>query len=143
MTALTTYLINSTDGDTVCEIVGGEIRTTRVLIRLHDRRIRTGPNFDLVADIDLTNKSEQEACWTYRSNGKPKICIMAPACWSFGSRSRLNRVINPGTRKANCDNVDKPLAQFAAQADHAQLLDNLRSVNEQPVRSSVYETKPC
>ena len=57
MLALTTYLMSSTEGDTICEIAGGEARTTRVLVRLRDHRITTGPNFDLVADIGLTDKA--------------------------------------------------------------------------------------
>ena len=55
MTALTTHLLTSTaTEDTICEIAGGEARTTRVLIRMNDSSISTGPNFDLVADVDLT-----------------------------------------------------------------------------------------
>ena len=54
MHALTAYLLKAQDGDTICEVAGGEARTTRVLIRLNDKRIKTGPNFDLVTDVDLT-----------------------------------------------------------------------------------------
>ena len=64
MPALVTHLFSSkADEDTICEIAGGEARTTRVPIRMHDSRISTGPNFDLVADIDLTKLEEQVAFW--------------------------------------------------------------------------------
>ena len=64
MIALTTHILtsNATE-DTICEIVGGEARTTRVLIRMNDSRISTGPNFDLVADVDITKDDEQIAFW--------------------------------------------------------------------------------
>ena len=71
--ALNTHLFSiKAHEDTICEIAGGEARTTRVLIRLHDHRISTGPNFDLVADIDLTNNEEQWTFWQYRNKRKPK-----------------------------------------------------------------------
>ena len=137
MLALTTYLLSLDDGDTICEIVGGEARTTRVLVRHSDRRISTGPNFDLVADVDLTDMHEQEAFWKYRRQRKPKVCVMAPMCRSFGGRSRMNRLLYPETWKRNLDTVDGPLAQFAGQVAHQQLLDELDFVNEQPVGSSL------
>ena len=44
--ALITHLFSTkANEDTICEIAGGEARTTRVLVRLHDPRITTGPNF--------------------------------------------------------------------------------------------------
>ena len=43
LSALTTYLLSSTEGDTNCEIAGGGASTIRVMIRLHDRRITTRP----------------------------------------------------------------------------------------------------
>ena len=63
LTSLTAYLLSSTEGDTICEIAGGEARTTRVLIRSNDKRITTGPNLNLAADIDLTDSREQQAFW--------------------------------------------------------------------------------
>ena len=54
MQAMTTHLLKYDDGDTMCELCGGEVRTTRVLVRYHNKKLTTGPNFDLVADIDLT-----------------------------------------------------------------------------------------
>ena len=72
-----THLFSADDGDTICEIAGGEARTTRVLIRLNDKRI-IGPNFDLVADVDLTDKREQEEFLKYRKRKRPKACMMPP-----------------------------------------------------------------
>ena len=60
MHALTTHLFSQDNGDTICEIAGGEARTTKILIRHHDKRLTTGPNFDLVADVDLTLPRERE-----------------------------------------------------------------------------------
>ena len=55
MQAMATHLLQFDDGDTMCEICGGEARTTIVLVRYNDREPTTGPNFDLVADVDLTD----------------------------------------------------------------------------------------
>ena len=143
MTALTTHLLtsNATE-DTICEIAGGEARTTRVLIRTNDSRISTGPNFDLVADIDLTKDDEQIAFWKYRIQRKPNVCVAAPMCRSFGGLSRLNRVKHHSTWQKNHDTVDKPLAHFAGMVAEAQLSDGLDFVNEQPVGSALYEVNP-
>ena len=89
MNATTTQLLKFDDGDTICEICGGESRATRVLVRYHDKRLTTGPNFDLVADIDLTNSQERAYFWEYRRRRRPKVCVMAPMCRSFGGRSRM------------------------------------------------------
>ena len=61
MMALTIHLSNYNEGDTICEIVGGEARTTKFRVRYHDKRPTGGPNFDLVADVVLTNPREQQA----------------------------------------------------------------------------------
>ena len=57
--ALSVYLLNGGDGDPICEVAGGEARTTRILIRRNHNRIKPGPNFDLVTDVDLTDPQEQ------------------------------------------------------------------------------------
>ena len=142
MHAMATYLLASTVGDTICEIAGGEARTTRILIRLNDPRISTGPNFDLIADIDLTNQSEQASFWKYRKERRPKVCVMAPMCRSFGGRSRMNKILHPVTWQRHHDSVDRPLAQFAGYAAVEQLKDLLDFVNEQPVGSSLYQITP-
>ena len=67
---------------------------------------------------------------------------MAPMRRSFGGWSRLNNVINQDTWEHNYKTVDKPLAQFAGDAAHAQLRDELDFVNEQPTGSSMYDEKP-
>ena len=53
MLAITAYLSASGEGGTICESAGGTARTTRVLIRFNDQRVKTGPNFDLVVDAGL------------------------------------------------------------------------------------------
>ena len=80
MIAMTTHLLTSTaTEDTICEIAGGEARTTRVLIRMNDSRISTGPNFDLVADVDLTKKDEQKAFWDIDASESPR-CVSWLLC---------------------------------------------------------------
>ena len=118
------FLAQSPDGDTMCEIAGGEARTTRVMIRYHDKRIHPGPNFDLVTDVDLTNDREQQAFWDYRRQRKPNVCDMSPMCRSFGNWSHINKVINQEARRRNYESVDKPLAQLCGQVAPEQLEDN-------------------
>ena len=115
MPALTTHLLSKDVEDTSCEIAGGEARTTRVLIRFNNQRVTTGPNVDLVADADLTAQREQQAFWEYRRKRKPKVCVMAPMCRSFGGRSRMNRLLHPETYEHHLHTVDGPLAKFAGQ----------------------------
>ena len=54
----------------------------------------------------------------------------------------MNIHLNPGTWKRNYDNIDAPLARFAGQVAHEQLLDGLDFVNEQPTGSSMYKEPP-
>ena len=142
MHALTVFLSKAPDGDAICEIAGGEARTTRVLIRQNDSRIRPGPNFDLVTDVDLAKPQEQQAFWSYRRQRKPKVCIMSPMRRSFGSWSHMNKVLNHDTWQQHYESVDKPLAQFCGQVALEQLEDEYDFVNEQPVGSSLYQETP-
>ena len=112
MPALNAYLASCTGGDTICEIVGGEARTTRILIRLNDPRVSTGLNFDLVADINLTDKREQEAFWKYRRQRRPTVCIMAPMCRSFGGSLRMHKHLHYETWKFHHDHLGELLARF-------------------------------
>ena len=54
----------------------------------------------------------------------------------------MNKHINAITWKYNYDTVDGPLARFAGQVAHGQLLDGLDFVNEQPTGSSMYREPP-
>ena len=67
MLAITAYLSSSGEGNTICEIAGGEARTTRILIRFNDKRVSAGLNFDFVVGVDLLLPEEQEVCWKYIS----------------------------------------------------------------------------
>ena len=138
MSALDEFLASFSGGDAICEIAGGEARTTRILIRMNDPRIATGPDFDLITDVDLTDKHEQHAFWQYRRRRKPKVCVMSQMCRSFGGWSRLHKVTNQGTWQHNYDTVDKPLAKFAGEVAQEQFADELDFVNEQPVGSTLY-----
>ena len=62
MLAPTSYLLSLDDGDTICEIAGGEARTTRVPIRYNDKRTTAVPNFDHVDDLSPTNPQGQQVC---------------------------------------------------------------------------------
>ena len=109
---------------------------------MNGKRITTGPNFDLIADVDLSDKLEQDAFWRYRRKRKPKACIMAPMCRSSGGWSRMNQVTDQRTWQYHYGTVDMPLAKFAGYVAQEQLADNLDFVNEQLVGSKLYDVKP-
>ena len=54
----------------------------------------------------------------------------------------MGRVLHTETWQPHHNYVDKPQAQFSGQVSLEQLQDDLDFCNEQPVGSSLYQTKP-
>ena len=59
----------------VAEIMGGEARTTQVLVR---RGSSSGENFDCVVGCDLMRADEEQRLYDYIQRFKPKVLVMAP-----------------------------------------------------------------
>ena len=76
----------------VAEIMGGEGRTTQVLIR---RGFKAGMSFDCVVGCDLMRQDDEEALYDYIRRFKPKVLVMAPQCTGMAGWGSLNAVINP------------------------------------------------
>ena len=106
---------------------------------MNDKRITTGPNFDLIVDVDLTDKLEQDAFWRYRRKRKTQALHHGANVQIFRGWSRMNRITNLSTWQRNHDTVDKPLAKFAGEVAQEQLADNIDFVNELPVGSNLYD----
>ena len=49
-------------GVDIAEVCGGVGRTTKIGLR---RKLKCGPNFDLVCNCDLTDRNDQDACLKY------------------------------------------------------------------------------
>ena len=71
------------------ELFGGKGETTKLAFR---RKLRTGHNFDVVCDFDLTDANQVALLWRYLIAAKPEIVICAPPCTSFGQWARFNKV---------------------------------------------------
>ena len=96
----------------VAEIMGGEGRTTQVLVR---RGYSGGENFDCVIGCDLMRADDEQRLYDYIQRYKPKVLVMAPQCTGMAGWGRFNAVMNPdaharsaavshhlGTTCANC-----------------------------------------
>ena len=83
-------------GTLVCEIAGGEARTSQVLLRMKQK---IGPNFDIITGCDLSLASERAAFMQYRKRHKPLVVAMSPICGPFSGWSRMNRKMFPETWK--------------------------------------------
>ena len=59
----------------VAEIMGGEGRTTQVLVR---RGYSRGENFDCVVGCELMRADEEQRLYDYIRRFKPKVLVMAP-----------------------------------------------------------------
>ena len=55
------------------------------------RKMRAGPNYDLVTGTNLLGSNEVAAMWLYIKNGKPKIAVLEPRCTPFGSFGSYNK----------------------------------------------------
>ena len=73
MEDLMDYYVTLPPGVAVCEIAGGEARTTRVLCK---HRIPAGRNFDLVCGVDLALPQQQRALWRYLDYTQCMIVVM-------------------------------------------------------------------
>ena len=76
----------------VAEVMGGEGRTTQVLVR---RGYSSGDNFDCVVGCDLMRADEEQRLYDYIGRFKPKVLVMAPQCTGMAGWGRFNAVMNP------------------------------------------------
>ena len=96
------------------EIMGGEGRTTQVMIRRH---FRTGKNFDAVVEIDLTHEDEVQEMMQYLNQIKPLVIVMSSRCTAGGGWSTANEVVlyayRPTTKA--CESLNICLVSLSMQ----------------------------
>eukprot|EP00959_Pyramimonas_sp_CCMP1952_P328411 6875519-Pyramimonas_sp.AAC.1 len=122
----------------VCEIAGGQARTSIILTRY---RTKVGKSFDIITGSDLTQSSEQKAFLHYRSSRGVRVVIMSPICGPFGGWSYMNRQLFPDTWEESLDYALK-LSTFCAVVALAQYDDGRDWLNEQPTASDMYTYDP-
>ena len=117
------------DSETVdiLEIFGENDRSLWLVIKKHG--VSNGWNFDVTASLDLLSKSDVRAFWSYLSNNKPKVIILAPWCPShFGSMHRSEARLQQQRR----------IMQFVAPVAAFQTDAGNHFVAEQPACSPMF-----
>ena len=80
----------------ISEICGGEARATQLAVR---QRYKTGPNFDLVCNVDLTKKEDAHQAYVFFDRNKVLVAVMAPICSCFGPISHMLWKVTPEAMK--------------------------------------------
>ena len=115
--ALVACLASLGPGLDICELCGGEGRTSQIAVR---RRLKTGKNFDLVTGFDLGNPRHQQEVLQYVAANHVMIVVMAPSCRSTGAPSYLNAHIHYETWKATFEE-DMPHIMFCGRVALLQI----------------------
>ena len=126
-------------GDSVCEIFGGEARTSQFLVKHRVRGV--GPNFDLVCHIDLTKQEDQNKVWQYLEMSRCQITILAPPCTPFGPLMYINR-LNATAAWNQSLQLCLPVAKFTGEVALYQLNHDRDYFAEQPNPSTLFEVEP-
>ena len=104
------------------------------------RRYDVGPNFDIVAGIDLLDEKQQKHLWQYMRSHKPLVAIISTPCRGLMGWSGINKLLHPESWKGS---RREPLLLGAIGADVAQFqLDNDRDyLSENPRIRSIQGSK--
>ena len=136
---LLSFLNAKGDGIDIAEVCGGEARATQLGVR---RRLRTGRNFDLVTDFDLTNSKDAHFAYQYFVKNDVLVAVMAPVCGPYGPISTLTQHMYPETYQRRLAEA-RPLARFTGEVAMVQLgKRNNHFLQEQPSPSHLYEEQP-
>ena len=120
----------------IVEIFGGEEgKCTQIAIR---RKLKAGPNLDIVCGCDLTNPKQEALLWKYILEHKPSIVIAGPPCTSFGPWSHYNRVHHFDTWAAN-RKIGMHLARIISEVCQFQLTHHRHFLIENPLSSELWK----
>ena len=120
----------------VCELFGGEGRTSFLVAKLHD--LATGVNFDLTSGFDLLDAQHVQLLWQYVRVMQPSVIVMAPPCTAFCRLQGLNRMLHPAAWQ-RAQTVGVPLARLCAELALFQLKQSRHFLLEQPHGSLLFQ----
>ena len=118
----------------VCELCGGEGRTTMIAIRSY---LGAGKSFDLQTLVDLSETDAQKPVMQYMDDNQVLVVVMSPNCRSVGPPSNLNKHLNPGTWQRRFDE-EKPHLKFCCEVAEHQFLRGRSYLLEQPHPSRLF-----
>ena len=120
----------------VCELFGGEGRTSFLAAKLHD--LTSGVKFDIVCGFDLLCVEHVQLLWHYLHVMRPLMVVMAPPCTAFCRLQGLNRIVNHAAWQA-AQAIGLPLARLCAQVATFQLSAGRHFLLEQPRGSLLFQ----
>ncbi len=115
-------------GIDVSEICSDDAHTSQLCIR---RKYEDGPNFDLVANCDLCDPKDQQACLNYHRDNDVRVAVMAP----LRGRPGQNRYLHPQTMWRRQEQT-APTAGVCGSVALTQLRKSRDFFYEQPDPSS-------
>ena len=120
----------------ILEVMGGEARTTQVMVRRNDRG---GYNFYCVVGFDLMRADDEQCLYDYIRATKPFIVVMAPQCTGLAGWGNFNQMMNPEAHKRSVD-ISLHLGRICAHCAILQLEAQPRRhfFAEQPADSAIY-----
>ena len=114
--------------DDVAQLCGGAGDTAALLVR---RGYVDGPNFDLVAGVNLMSWDAAQQVERYVSVHKPRIMLLSTPCTGMKGFAALNKQKNPvAYHRSRCISV--PLANLSARVAMRQLDGGRHFVAEHP-----------
>ena len=97
-----------------------------------------GPNFDIVAGIDLLSSAQEETLWMYMHSYKPLVATISTPCKGLRGWSGVSQTLHPESWEASRED---PLALGAIGAKVAQFqLDHDRAFSAKIPQEPMYIT---
>ena len=106
-----------------------------------NRKMRAGPNYDLVTGTNLLDSNEVAALWLYIKKGKPKIAVPEPPCTPLGSFGSCNKWAHYDSWLASYKEC-APVGRLCGQIAIHQLQQDLDYRAEQPDPSTLFHEPP-
>ena len=105
------------------------------------RKLNSGPNFDLITMIDLTDRLHRTDTMNQIDAHLVLVGVMAPVCGPFGPPGQLNERIHPESCQRSYAEAAH-IAKFCGDVALKQLSNHRHSIQEQPHPSKLYESSP-
>jgi hypothetical protein len=125
-------------GIDIVELCGGVGRTSSIAVR---RKLRVGPNYDLVAGYDLNSPADQDMVKAFFRKHRPLVAVMAPTCAPYGPMSNVNFSSNYDGWYRSWQNAS-PHARFCGEVALIQLRHGRYFLREQPFPTYMDEEPP-